>query len=117
MIELTVLNYLKNALDVPVSMEKPTSNIEEYVVIEKTGADRENYIDSAVLAIQSYSDTLYNAAELNEKVKEAMLGDGVTTYGIIASTDISKCSLNSDYNFTDQQIKSYRYQAVFDLVF
>lgn len=117
MIELTVLNYLKNALDVPVSMEKPTSNIEEYVVIEKTGADRENYIDSAVFAIQSYSDTLYNAASLNEKIKEAMIGNGVNNYGIIASTEVSRCSLNSDYNYTDQQTKSYRYQAVFDLVY
>ena len=117
MIELTVLNYLKSALNVPVYMEKPTGTIEEYVVIEKTSSSRENYINTAMFAIQSYSDTMYNAALLNEEVKNAMIGDGVDELGITAATNISKCSLNSDYNFTDQQTKSYRYQAVFDLVF
>ena len=53
---------------------------------------------------------MYNAAKLNEEVKDAM-------EKIIEYTEISKCSLNSDYNFTDTKTKSYRYQAVFDLVF
>ena len=30
---------------------------------------------------------------------------------------ISKCELNSDYNFTDTQQKKYRYQAVFNLTY
>lgn len=33
------------------------------------------------------------------------------------NTDISKAKLNSDYNYTDTTTKSYRYQAVYDLVF
>lgn len=116
MIELIVLNYLKSALTVPIEMEKPT-DATEFVLIEKTGGGQSDHVESATFAIQSWSDSLYKAAELNDKVKEAMLGDGTNTYGITADTSISKCSLNSDYNYTDTMTKSYRYQAVFDLFF
>lgn len=118
MIELIVLNYLKSALSVPVSMEKPTDkSLTEYVVIEMTGGGQTDFINTAVFVIQSYAKSLYEAAELNEQVKLAMLGDASETFGIIAATDISKCDLNSNYNFTDTSTKSYRYQAVYDMVF
>ena len=49
----------------------------------------------------------------NEKfssiVKEAM-------EKIVEMDDISKCQLNSDYNYTDTTRKKYRYQAVYDMV-
>lgn len=115
MIEITVLDYLNSVLDVPVSMEKPTNNPKEYVVIEKTGTDNENHIYSAMFAVQSYAKSMYEASSLNEKVKEAMIGNGFSSYGITAHTDISKCRLNSDYNFTDTTTKEYRYQAVFEV--
>lgn len=118
MIEITVNDYLKKHLDVPVSLFKLTDqSINEYVLIEKTGSSRENHINRATLVIQSYSDTLLGAMQLNEAVKDAMLGDGTSTFGIIASCDVARCSLNSDYNFTDTTRKEYRYQAVFDLTY
>lgn len=118
MIELILLNYLKNALDVPVLMEKPTSaEIKEFVLIEKTGSSTENHVNTAIFAVQSWSDSLYHAAELNEAVKNALFGNGVTSYGIATIPDISRCELNSDYEYTDTTTKSYRYQAVIDLVF
>ena len=118
MIEVTVLEYLKSVLSTPVEAIKPTDQgITEFVLVEKTGSSRENFINRATFAIQSYSDTLYGAMSLNEAVKEAMLGDGATTFGIAYSCDVAKCSLNSDYNYTDTTTKQYRYQAVFDLVY
>ena len=36
---------------------------------------------------------------------------------IIDRNDISKCTLNSDYNYTDTARKKYRYQAVYDIVY
>ena len=115
MIELTVLNLLKsqNIGDVGenVFMEKPQKqDLEEFILMEKTGSEKVNHINRATIAIQSWSSSMYNAAKLNEEVKDAM-------EKIIEYTEISKCSLNSDYNFTDTKTKSYRYQAVFDLVF
>ena len=82
---------------------------QEYIVIEKTGSGQTNHIKRATLAVQSYSSSLYQAASVNERVKEAM-------ERIIEMDDISKCELNSDYNYTDTARKKYRYQAVFDIV-
>lgn len=110
MIEITVLDYLSGKLDVPVYMEEPEKPPQSYVVIEKTGSSKENYICSAMLALQSYGETLLQAAELNEQVKVAM--DDIVELDLV-----SRAELNTDYNFTDTQTKRYRYQAVYDLVF
>lgn len=116
MIELILLDYLKSALSVPVCMEKPT-NETEFVLIEKTGSGRTNHVNSATFAIQSWSTSLYKACALNEAVKEALLGDGVNHYGIAETAEISKCELNSDYEYSDTSSKDYRYQAVFDFIY
>ncbi len=110
MIEVTVRNYLNNALDVPVYMEVPKDVTlpGEFVVVEKTGSGRTNHLNAATFAIQSYSTSMYKAALLNEKVKEAM--DSLMTLD-----EVSRSALNSDYNFTDTQKKQYRYQAVYDI--
>ena len=110
MIEKIVLDYLKEVLDVPVYMEKPQEMPTQFVLIEKTGSSEENFILSATIALQSYAESLYLAAELNEKVKKAM-------NDIIVLDTVSKSKLNTDYNFTDTAKKLYRYQAVYDLVY
>ncbi|MEI3522518.1 MAG: hypothetical protein V8Q40_16595 [Anaerosacchariphilus sp.] len=51
MIETTVLDYLSDKLDVPVYMEEPEKPPKQYVIIEKTGSGRKNYINSAMLAL------------------------------------------------------------------
>lgn len=117
MIEKIILDYLSDELECPVLMEIPSNPASEFVVIEKTGSGSTNQINRATFAIMSYSDTLYKTALLNSNVIKAMIGDGTLTFGIVADTDISKCSLNSDYNATDTTNKRYRYQAVFDLIY
>ena len=77
-------------------------------MIEKTGGGEENHIKKAMIVIQSFADSLYRAAEINEEVKKAMKE-------IVELEDISKCDLNTDYNYTDVARKKYRYQAVFDI--
>jgi len=51
---------------------------------------------------------MFEAAKLNEKIKNLM-------YDLISVDEVSKVSLNSDYNHTDLETKEYRYQAVFDI--
>lgn len=110
MIELTVLHYLESQLDVPVYMEMPEEMPGSFVLLEKTGSGRDNRIDRATFAIQSYSPSMAGAAELNETVKAAM--------DTMADTEnVFRARLNSDYNFTDTSVKRYRYQAVYDLTF
>lgn len=111
MIEQRLLEYLNSSLaPIPCYLEMPEDPTGQFVIIEKTGSSITNRITKANFAIQSYADTLYEAAELNERVKEAM--DSMLELGTI-----SKVELNSDYNFTDTDLKAYRYQAVFVLTY
>lgn len=109
MIEKKALDFLRAALPVPALMETPESPPKKYVVVEKTGGGEENHVKSATLAIQSVAGSLYEAAQLNEEVKEAMAR-------FSALPEISSVGLNADYNFTDTRTKKYRYQAVFEVV-
>lgn len=110
MIEVIVLNYLNNTLKVPAYMEVPQDAPAEYVLLEKTGSSAENLVESATFAIQSYANTLFAAAMLNEEVKVAM-------NNIDSLDEVMGSELNSDYNFTDTTKKKYRYQAVYDLIY
>lgn len=107
MIEETVLNYLCDALDAPVCMEVPPEP-GLFVVLEKTGSGRTDRIQRAVVAVQSYGESLLEAARLNERVKQAMAG-------LDELDEIAAVRLNTDCNFTDTAAKRYRYQAVFDI--
>lgn len=113
MIEIIVKNFLESKLSVPVLMEIPKSQASQFVIIEKTGSTHENHIDSAILTIQSYAESMQEAAELNDQVKTWML-DGME--GLVTLDEVASVNLNSDYNFTDTTSKRYRYQAVFDIV-
>lgn len=108
MIEEIILNYLSETLDVPVLTEEALATTETFVLLEKIGSSESNGISSATFAVQSYGKSLYEAARLNHTVKTAMR-DAVTL------DDVISCKLNSDYNYTDEETKRYRYQAVFDI--
>jgi hypothetical protein len=110
MIEKAVLDYLNDKLSTSAYMEVPEDEQEKkFVVIEKTGSGVNDHVYSAVLAVQSYAPTLNEAAKLNEEVIERM--KEIPNY----ITNIGRCELNSDYNFSSTGQKRRRYQAVFDL--
>lgn len=110
MIETTVLDYLSSALSEPCSLEVPERPPARFVLLEKTGSSRKNFINTATFAVQSYAPSLFEAAELNERVKAAM-------DDLIQLPDIISSDLDSDYNFTDTSTKRYRYQAVYDIIY
>lgn len=116
MIELTVLNYLKDKFpNTPVVMEIVPGMAQEFILIEKTGSGQSTFSVSSDLltrstfAVQSWSSSLYGAMSLNDQVKSAMLD-------ITSIKEVSDVELNSDYNYTDTETKHPRYQAVFDIV-
>lgn len=109
MIEETVVDYLDDVLEEPAYPETPEEPPEQYVLVQKTGSRKKNHIYSATLAVQSIAGSIYAAAELNEKVKEAM--DRITVLD-----EVCRSALNSDYEYSDTARKEYRYQAVYDLV-
>ena len=108
--ELIVLEGLRKALPVPVSMERFGDEPGEFVLVERVGGSKGTGIERASFAIQSYSDSMYGACSLNEKVRTAMLDP-------INDSNVSRVDLDSDYNYTDTTTKKYRYQGVYDLVF
>lgn len=107
MIEKTILDYLTKKLDVPVHMEIPESVPVLFVLIEKTGSALDEHIWQSTFAIQSYAGSMFEAAELCETVNAAMLEIAAE------EPDITRCGINSTYNFTDTETKHYRYQSVF----
>ena len=110
MIERILIEYLNDALTQPVYVERPENPPREYVIIQKTGSSKRNQIETAMIAFQSYSDSLYEAALLNEDVKAAVEAS-------VSLPEISSAKLNSDYNFTNTAMKQYRYQAVFNITY
>lgn len=114
-IEATLIDYLIRA-NIPgvngnVYAETPKVIPEEYIVIDKTGNSHTNGIDRATIAIQSISShSLLVAAQINSDVINAM-GDFTGVENIFG------VHLQSDYNFTNQATKQYRYQAVFEITY
>lgn len=111
MIEKILLDFLTTELSpLSVYMEEPETKPSKYVLIEKTGSGLNNGIKNAMVAVQSYADSLYEAADLNEETKLAV-------FGAVDLPEVFSVQLNSDYNFTDTTTKRYRYQAVFDIYY
>lgn len=110
MIEAVVIGYLDGLDNIPAYAERPEEPPEEYLIVERTGGGYMNHISRATIAVQSYADSMLRAAQVNETVEEAMRD-------FTDLENISRCSLNSSYNFTDTASKKYRYQAVFDIVY
>lgn len=109
MIEKIVIDYLHEQLDVAVKAEVPADyQGGELCVVELLGASRDDRLPGAVVAVQSYASSLLGAAELSDRVTDAMLE-------ITALDSVSWCGLNSAYNFTDESIGRYRYQAIFEI--
>ena len=103
MIEKTILDYLNQELSVPVYMERPEDPPERFVLLEKTGSSKRNYICNATFAIQSYAPSMYEAALLNELVKD-------TVENAITLSEICRVSLDSDYTITDTAMTPSRRQ-------
>lgn len=108
MIEIVIKNYLDGHLDVPSFFEYESNMPLTYILIERTSGGKRNQLKSATFAFQSYAPSMYEAALLNEQVKSAV-------ENLAELDEISGVHLNSDYNFTDTAMKTYRYQAVFDI--
>lgn len=110
MIEAILIDYLGNALDVPVYVMLPDEiPAGAFLVLDRTATDKTNHVVGYDMAVQSYGDTALAAATLNEQVISAM--DDLITLDSIAS-----CRLNTSYMFTDITRKRPRYQATFSIV-
>lgn len=109
MIEQIIYEYLNRTLtNTTVTTEIRQGMPSSFVFIEKTGSSMRDRLKVARVAVQSYGASLYDAAALNETVKDAM-------FEMVGEPDITNVELNSDYNYTDTQTKQPRYQVVFEI--
>lgn len=115
MIEKILLKYLENKfkneeVEVPVYPEEPAENPDTFILIENTGGTEVNFIKSALVSVRSFSGTMHDAAQLNEKIIALMKEAG-------AMDEICSVRLNSFYPYNDTTEKRYCYQAVFDVYY
>lgn len=110
MIEKIIRDYLLNVLNVPVYVDVPADPGDSYVVIDRTGGGKAEHIRNATVAVQSYGDRKTTAAALHEQVLALLPA-------IATGEKVSACDVNAEYDYTDEQTKRYRYQAVFDIVY
>lgn len=110
-IETRVISYLSENFQIPVSAEVPEEKPTRFLTIERTGRAVIEHIKQANIAVQSWSSiSLADAANLCDQV-EAVMDD------FILDNSIVKCTLENSYNFTDTSTKTYRYQAVFNIIY
>lgn len=111
MIESKVIEYLLEQFPIPVYAEVPKSKPSRFLTIERTGRVVIDHIKQANIAVQAWSSvSLEDAAQLCDEV-ETVMG------GFISDNSIARCALENSYNFTDTSTKTYRYQAVFNIVY
>ena len=111
MIETTVRNYLKDRLDIPVYVgEEPKTKPSEYVILEILDIGRINMIDAVTFNIVSYSTNLLKAAELNNRVKDAM-------YDITELDNVSSSKCGGGGQAINSVTKQYAYDCVFNLYY
>lgn len=111
LIEKVVLDYLKTELDTDnVYVEVPYPMPDEFVTIQTTGRGKENQINAVTLDIRSYAETKYEAAVLDEKVREAM-------EKIIELDNISSSKLGGGNDSPDTTTKRHRYRCFYNLFY
>lgn len=108
MFELEIKQFLEDELGLKVLFEMPQENTKQFILLEKLGSSKKDYLKSSTYAFKSYAETMFKAAELNEKCKSAV-------EKMIELNSVTGIHLNSDYPFTDVATKRYRYQAVYDI--
>lgn len=108
MIEKVILDYMHSrGFSAYMEIPKDTPSY-PFLIIEKTGASRQNKVTTSTFAFQSYAESLYEAAAFNEEVKAAVEDS-------VECREITRAAFQNDYNFTDTTTKHYRYQAVYDI--
>lgn len=108
MIEAIIIEYLKTRLNIQAYAEIPLKKPKSFVIVEKIGGGEANHIKATTVSVFSYASTLYGAAELDEKVRDAMAQ-------IVEDERISSCKIGGEYRNIDSENKEYRYETIFNL--
>lgn len=110
MIEVTVKNLLEAELPgMTIELEIPKNMPEKFVVMHIVDRGRDNLINAVTMEFDSYADSKYEAALLDETIRDAI--DTINE-----TSDISFKFSNGD-NSNDTVFKKYRYRCYFNIYF
>ena len=110
-IEKTVLEYLQEQLNTAdVYPEIPEEIPDTFIVIDVIDRGKADHIDAVTMEIWSYAKTKYEAALLDEQVREAM--DNMAVLPEIGSSTIGG---GNDSN--DKALKRYRYRCYYNIYY
>ena len=110
MIEKTVLDYLIEELETnDVYLEMPNELPDQFVVFRVMDRGKTDQINAVTMEFYSYGRTKLEAAQLDEKLREAM--DNIVTL-----PDIS-CHFGGGNDNPDTTIKRPRYRAYYNLFY
>ena len=110
LIETTIRNYLIEKIpNVPIEVEAP-KNESKFVVLTVIDRGKENLINAVTVEFDSYGESKFEAAELDEMVREAM--EEIVELGSIFSSKIG----GGNEAFDDELKKDY-YRAYFNLTY
>ena len=110
MIEVALRDYLSDNMDVPVLMEHPKTSRKKFILLQLADAGQINHIDAATFFINVYADSLYDAAELKEKVKDLLLN-------ATSLSGVTKSSLGQEQAATDSANHLYQYNLTFNFYY
>lgn len=110
MIEETVKSYLETVFeDIPIYLETPKDMPEKFIVFQLIDRGKENYINAVTLEFRCFAGSKYDAALLDESLRNAM-------EAFHEGTDIS-CHLGGGNDDQDSVLKKYRYRSYFNLYY
>ena len=110
MIEIAIREYLSEILNVPVYMEVPKSIPSEYALLQLIDSGRINQIDAATISIVAISNSLYGAAVLSNKIKDALLDS-------ISLRCVSHVDLGGEISGVDSANEKYQYELTFNFYY
>lgn len=110
MIEVTLRQYLEDELSVPVVMEVPKSIPSEYILLQIIDSGKIEHIDAATFSVIVVSNSLYSAAVLRDRVKEAL-------YNSISLDGISHVDIGGEVSGIDSANKAYQYDLTFNFYY
>ena len=108
MIELELKKHLEDRTKLDVYLMLPINKPKEFISFERIGGNYDNMLKSSTFTIQSWGESLFSVATLNERIKDYL-------NEFVENEKVSKVKINSDYNFTDTTTKKYRYQIVVEI--
>lgn len=104
------IDYLDEALSVPVSGSVPHPMPDEFVTVELTGTRSENFIDTVQLVVECWSTSRAAACALYALADAAMRAS-------VSEPAISRCAIETGYNDTDEETHRPRYHARYEVVY